>query len=156
MSKSLIIAEKPSVANDLARVLGKDPAIGKFEKKKDFFENDNYLISSAVGHLVEQALPMTPDGKTLPWKFDCLPVIPEKFQLKPIDGNKARLNLLIRLMKRKDVDEIINACDAGREGELIFRYIMQLSGVDKPTRRLWMQSMTNQSITEAFFSSAFG
>lgn len=152
MSKSLIIAEKPSVATDLARVLGNDPAIGKFESKKDFFENDKYLISSAVGHLVEQALPTTADGKTLPWKFDCLPVIPDEFELKPIDGNKMRLNLLIRLMKRKDVTEIINACDAGREGELIFRYIMKLSGIDKPTKRLWMQSMTNQAIQNAFSS----
>ncbi len=150
MSKSLIIAEKPSVANDLSRVLGKNPAIGKFLQKKDFFENDKYLISSAVGHLVEQALPTTPDGKNLPWKFDCLPVIPDEFELKAIDGNKGRLNLLIRLMKRKDVTEIINACDAGREGELIFRYIMKLSGVEKPTRRLWMQSMTNKSIEDAF------
>jgi len=150
MSKSLIIAEKPSVANDLQRVLGKDPAIGKFEKKKDFFENERYIISSAIGHLVEQRLPSTPDGKTLPWKFDCLPVIPEEFELQPIDGSKARLNLLVRLMKRKDVDEIINACDAGREGELIFRYILKHSRVKKPTRRLWFQSMTNAAIEEAF------
>lgn len=150
MGKALIIAEKPSVAADLARVLGGLPDVGKFKKEKDFYENEGYLISSAVGHLVEQALPTTPDGKTLPWKFDCLPVVPEKFDLQPIDGNKARLNLLKRLMKRKDVDEIVNACDAGREGELIFRYIMQISGVDKPTRRLWMQSMTNQSIIDAF------
>ncbi|MCB1063834.1 MAG: DNA topoisomerase III [Verrucomicrobiae bacterium] len=150
MGKTLIIAEKPSVATDLARVLGGQPAVGKFMKEKDFFENDGYIISSAIGHLVEQRLPTTPDGKTLPWKFDCLPVIPEKFELEPIEGNKARLNLLKRLMKRKDVTEIINACDAGREGELIFRYIMQISGVTKPTRRLWMQSMTNQSIIDAF------
>ena len=150
MGKALIIAEKPSVAADLARVLGGLPDVGKFKKEKDFYENEGYVISSAVGHLVEQRLPTTPDGKTLPWKFDCLPVIPEKFDLQPIDGNKARLNLLKRLMKRKDVDEVINACDAGREGELIFRYIMKVSGVDKPTRRLWMQSMTNQSIIDAF------
>lgn len=150
MGKSLIIAEKPSVATDLARVLGSEPSVGKFTKEKDYFENDNYIISSAVGHLVEQKLPTTADGKTLPWKFDCLPVIPDEFELQPIDGNKARLNLLKRLMKRKDVDEIINACDAGREGELIFRYIMKLSGVQKPTRRLWMQSMTNQSILDAW------
>ena len=150
MGKALIIAEKPSVAADLARVLGSEPSVGKFKKEKDFFENDGYVISSAVGHLVEQKLPTTADGKTLPWKFDCLPVIPEQFELQPIEGNKARLNLLKRLMKRKDVDEIINACDAGREGELIFRYIMRFSGVDRPTRRLWMQSMTNQSILDAF------
>ena len=152
MSKSLIIAEKPSVANDLARVLGKDPAIGKFDKKEDFFENDRYIISSAVGHLVQQALPMTAEGKPLPWKFDCLPVVPDQFALEPSEqkGSKSRLNVLKRLMKRKDVTELINACDAGREGELIFRYIVQFAGIDKPTRRLWMQSMTDGAIKEAF------
>lgn len=152
MSKSLIIAEKPSVANDLARVLGKDPAIGKFDKKEDFFENEKYIISSAVGHLVQQALPTTSEGKSLPWKFDCLPVIPEEFTLEPSEqkGSKTRLNVLKRLMKRKDVTELINACDAGREGELIFRYIVQFTGVQKPVRRLWMQSMTDNSIREAF------
>lgn len=152
MSKSLIIAEKPSVANDLARVLGKDPEIGPFSKKDDYFENDHYIISSAVGHLVQQALPTTTDGKNLPWKFDCLPVIPPQFILEPSGqkGAKTRLNLLKRLMKRKDVNELINACDAGREGELIFRYIVQFSGIAKPVRRLWMQSMTDSSIREAF------
>ncbi len=152
MSKSLIIAEKPSVAADLARVLGKDPAIGRFEKQADHFENDRYIISSAIGHLVQQAHPMTPDGKNLPWNFDCLPVIPEEFILEPSEdkGSKARLNLLKRLMARKDVTELINACDAGREGELIFRYIVQYCGSQKPIRRLWMQSMTDGSIREAF------
>ena len=150
MSKSLIIAEKPSVANDLATVLGKQPGIGKFEKKKDFFENDRYVISSAVGHLVGLQMPTTAEGKSLPWKFEVLPILPERFQLEAIDGNKARLNLLIRLMKRKDVTGIINACDAGREGELIFRYIMEFSGIEKPIQRLWMQSMTNNAILEAF------
>ena len=150
MSKALIIAEKPSVMNDLARVLGAKPGMSKFEQKKDFYENDQYLISSAVGHLVQQRLPMTAEGKTLPWKFDCLPVIPEQFELEASEGNKGRLNVLIRLMKRKDVTEIINACDAGREGELIFRYIIQFSGIEKPTRRLWFQSMTNNAISAAF------
>ena len=150
MSKSLIIAEKPSVATDLARVLGGSPSVGKFKKEKDFFENDHYIISSAIGHLVEQKLPLGPNGKALPWKFDCLPVMPEIFDLQPIDGNKSRYNLLKRLMKRKDVSEIINACDAGREGELIFRYIIQLSGIKKPYKRLWFQSMTNQAILDAF------
>jgi DNA topoisomerase-3 len=152
MSKSLIIAEKPSVANDLARVLGKDPAIGRFEKREDFYENERYVISSAVGHLVQQALPTTADGKNLPWKFDCLPVIPAEFALEPSEqkGGKSRLTLLKKLMKRRDVTELINACDAGREGELIFRYIVQFCGVDKPVRRLWMQSMTDGSIREAF------
>ena len=148
MAKTLIIAEKPSVANDLARVLAKQ--LGPFEKEKDYFESDTTIISSAIGHLVEQKLPTTADGKSLPWKFDCLPVIPDDFDLQPIDGSKARLNVLKRLINRKDVSEIINACDAGREGELIFYYIIKLTGSTKPTKRLWMQSMTNQSILDAF------
>lgn len=152
MSKSLIIAEKPSVANDLARVLGKDPAIGSFTEKDDYFENDRYIISSAVGHLIQQALPMTAEGKSLPWKFDVLPVLPEEFALEPSPqkGSKSRLTVLKRLMKRKDVTELINACDAGREGELIFRYIIQFAGVNKTVRRLWMQSMTDNAIKQAF------
>jgi DNA topoisomerase-3 len=152
MSKSLIIAEKPSVANDLARVLGKDPAIGRFEKAEDFYENDRYIISSAVGHLVQQALPTTAEGKNLPWNFDCLPVLPTVFALEPSEqkGGKSRLTVLKKLMKRKDVTELINACDAGREGELIFRYIVQFAEIEKPVRRLWMQSMTDGSIKEAF------
>ncbi len=152
MSKTLIIAEKPSVATDLARVLGKDPAIGKFEKADEHYENDRYIISSAVGHLVQQALPTTAEGKNLPWNFECLPVLPTEFALEPSEqkGGKSRLTLLKRLMKRKDVTELINACDAGREGELIFRYIVQYCEVNKPVRRLWMQSMTDGAIKEAF------
>ena len=150
MSKALIIAEKPSVATDLQRVLAQPAYGGKFTKEKDYFENEKLIISSAIGHLVEQQLPMGPNGKPLPWKFDCLPVIPDKFDLQPIEKTKSRLAVLVRLMKRSDVSEIINACDAGREGELIFRYIMAYSRVSKPVRRLWMQSMTNQSILEAF------
>lgn len=152
MPKSLIIAEKPSVAADLARVLGKDPAIGSFVKHEDHFENERYVISSAVGHLVQQSLPTTADGKTLPWKFECLPILPQQFALEPTieKGSKSRLTILKRLIKRKDVAELINACDAGREGELIFRYIVQFVGVEKPVRRLWMQSMTDGAIREAF------
>lgn len=152
MSKSLIIAEKPSVANDLARVLGNDPAIGKFDKVEDYYENDRFIISSAVGHLVQQALPTTAEGKNLPWNFDCLPVLPTDFALEPSEqkGGKSRLTLLKKLMKRKDVTELINACDAGREGELIFRYIVQFAEINKPVRRLWMQSMTDGAIRDAF------
>jgi DNA topoisomerase-3 len=150
MSKTLIIAEKPSVATDLARVL--DKQLGPFKKEKDYFESGSTVISSAVGHLVEQMLPTTAEGKSLPWKFDCLPVIPDEFELQAIDGNKARFNVLKRLLKRKDVSTVINACDAGREGELIFHYIIKLTGVSKPVKRLWMRSMTNQSILDAFGS----
>src|SRR6266404_2128398 len=144
MPKSLIIAEKPSVANDLAR------ALGGFHKEGDHFESDRYVISSALGHLVELALPTELDVKRGKWSFANLPIIPEEFHLKPIEKTKARFNMLKKLMKRDDVDLLINACDAGREGELIFRYLLKLSGVGKPVRRLWLQSMTAESIRAAF------
>src|SRR2546423_12913306 len=144
MSKSLIIAEKPSVANDLAR------ALGGFKKEGDHFENESYVIASALGHLVELALPSELDVKRGKWSFANLPIIPDEFELKPIEKTKARFNMLKKLMKREDVDLLINACDAGREGELIFRYLVKLSGVKKPIRRLWLQSMTTESIREAF------
>ena len=144
MSKSLIIAEKPSVASDLAR------ALGGFKKEGDHFESERYVISSALGHLVELALPSELDVKRGKWSFANLPIIPDEFQLKPIEKTKARFNMLKRLMQRDDVDLLINACDAGREGELIFRYLVKLSGVKKPIRRLWLQSMTTDSIRDAF------
>jgi len=144
MSKSLVIAEKPSVASDLAR------ALGGFKKHDDHFENDRYIISSAIGHLVELALPSELDVKRGKWTFANLPIIPDEFELKPIEKTKARFNALRRLIQRKDVDLLINACDAGREGELIFRYLVKLSGSKKPIRRLWLQSMTTESIRAAF------
>ncbi len=152
MSKTLIIAEKPSVATDLSRVLGK--VLGKFEKKgKDrntYFENDAAVISSAVGHLVELKMPSGPGGKKLPWGIKHLPVIPDNFEIQPIEKTESRFNQLVKLARRKDVDLIVNACDAGREGELIFRYIIQAAGVEKPMKRMWMQSMTNNAILEAY------
>src|ERR1700732_3512588 len=144
MPKSLIIAEKPSVANDLAR------ALGGLHKEGDHFESDKYIISSAIGHLVELDLPTEYDVKRGKWSFVNLPIIPEEFHLKPIEKTKARFNMLKKLMKREDVDLLINACDAGREGELIFRYLTLLAGTKKPVRRLWLQSMTADSIREAF------
>lgn len=152
MSKTLIIAEKPSVATDLARVLGKLPSIGKFTRKKDYFENDNAYISSAVGHLVELKMPLTADGKKLPWTMKHLPAIPSKFELQPIERNESRYKLLVRLLKKKDVDTVVNACDAGREGELIFRYVLQLANLKKDitVKRMWMQSMTDKAIVDAW------
>ena len=144
MPKSLIIAEKPSVANDIAR------ALGGFHKEGDHFESDKYVISSALGHLVELALPAELDVKRGKWSFANLPIIPEEFHLKPIEKTKARFNMLKKLMKREDVDLLINACDAGREGELIFRYLVKLANMNKPVRRLWLQSMTADSIRSAF------
>src|SRR5437660_902085 len=144
MSKTLVIAEKPSVASDLAR------ALGGFKKEGDHFENDRYIIASAIGHLVELALPSELDVKRSKWSFANLPIIPDEFELKPIEKTKARFNALKRLIQRKDVDLLINACDAGREGELIFRYLVKLSGSKKPIERLWLQSMTTESIRSAF------
>jgi DNA topoisomerase-3 len=144
MPKKLIIAEKPSVAGDIAR------ALGGFARKGDYFESDKYVLSSAVGHLVELALPPEHDVKKGKWSFARLPVIPPHFDLAPIEKSEARLNLLLRLLKRKDVVGIVNACDAGREGELIFRYIVQYARIRKPIERLWLQSMTQGAIREGF------
>jgi DNA topoisomerase-3 len=153
MSKSLIIAEKPSVAQDIVRAL--TPVAGKFEKLAEHFENERYVVTSAVGHLVEIKAPEAYEVKRGKWSFNHLPVIPPHFELAPIDKAKSRLNAVVKLVKRKDVTELINACDAGREGELIFRLIVQYAAgdkkpVDKPVRRLWLQSMTPQAIRDGF------
>ena len=142
--KKLVLAEKPSVARDLARVLGKVP------KKEDYFENDEWIIDSAVGHLVELFMPDDFDKKLKAWKLSNLPIIPPEFQLKPIASNKKKFQQLKKQLKRKDVECVINACDAGREGELIFTYIYELSKSKIPVKRLWMLSMTDQSIKQAF------
>ena len=143
--KCLIIAEKPSVAADLARALGKIP------KQGDHFENDQYVISSAVGHLVGLQMPEDIDKKKYGfWRLETLPIIPEQFELMPIPESKTRFDQLKKLLARKDVTSVINACDAGREGELIFTYIYQLTKCKKPFQRLWMSSMTNDGINEAF------
>lgn len=141
--KKLIIAEKPSVAKDIADV------IGNTKKVDNIFENDEYIISSAVGHIVELFMPEDIDANLKRWTLDTLPIIPEKFQTKPIAKNKAKFAELKKLMSRKDVDTVINACDAGREGELIFTYIYELAGCKKKTQRLWLSSMTADSIRDA-------
>jgi len=154
MTKTLVIAEKPSVAQDIVRAL--TPVAGKFEKHEDHFENDRYVVTSAVGHLVEIQAPEQFDVKRGKWSFAHLPVIPPYFDLKPVDKTKSRLNAVVKQAKRKDVTEIINACDAGREGELIFRLIEQYAGgskpLGKPVKRLWLQSMTPQAIRDGFES----
>jgi DNA topoisomerase-3 len=144
MGKALIIAEKPSVASDIAK------ALGRFQKHEDYFENDSYVISSAVGHLLELIVPEQFEVKRGKWTFAHLPVIPPHFDLRPIERNEPRLRVLSKLIKRKDVTSLINACDAGREGELIFRYIVQHTKSTKPIQRLWLQSMTTTAIQEGF------
>lgn len=142
MSKTLIIAEKPSVANDIAK------AIGGCVKKDDFHENDDFIISAAVGHLLQICVPEEFDVKRGKWSFAHLPNIPPHFDLQPIAKSESKLKTLTKLIKRKDVSAIINACDAGREGELIFRYIMQYTKAKQPSKRLWMQSMTPAAIRD--------
>lgn len=144
MSKTLIIAEKPSVANDIAK------ALGGFTKHDEYFESDDFVLSSAVGHLVEIAVPEEYDVKRGKWSFTHLPIIPPHFDLNPIAKTESRLKVLNRLIKRKDVGMLINACDAGREGELIFRLIAQYAKAKQPIKRLWLQSMTPGSIRDAF------
>ncbi len=150
LNKTLVIAEKPSVAQDIVRALS--ASAGKFEKHEDHFESDKYIVSSAVGHLLEIQAPEEFDVKRGKWSFAHLPVIPPHFEVKPMDKTKARLNAIVKQAKRKDVGLLINACDAGREGELIFRLIQQYSKVKLPVQRLWLQSMTPQAIRDGFDS----
>src|SRR5215216_6566710 len=144
MGKALIIAEKPSVATDISK------ALGGFKKHEDYYESDNYVLSSAIGHLLELVVPEQYEVKRGKWSFANLPVIPPHFDLNPIEKTESRLKLLTKLIKRKDVETLINACDAGREGELIFHYIVRHIGTTKPVKRLWLQSMTPASIREGF------
>src|SRR6059036_1911944 len=148
MTKTLIIAEKPSVAQDIVRAL--TPVAGKFDKQAEYFESERYIVTSAVGHLVEIKAPEEYDVKRGKWSFAHLPVIPPHFDLAPLDKTKSRLNAIVKLVKRKDVTELINACDAGREGELIFRLIQQHAKAKHPVRRLWLQSMTPAAIRDGF------
>jgi DNA topoisomerase III len=165
MSKKLVITEKPSVARDIAKALGGFKARGKV------FDRDDLVVCSAAGHLVELCMPEDLDKKKYGfWRLETLPILPETFPLKPsksdgpkgrfrkkqdpdepaADGGSELLNIIKREAKRKEIDGIINACDAGREGELIFTYIMKYLGIDKNTERLWLQSMTPASIREGF------
>jgi DNA topoisomerase-3 len=148
MTKSLIIAEKPSVAQDIVRAL--TPKAGKFDKHDEYFESDQFIVTSAVGHLLEIKAPEEFDVKRGKWSFANLPVIPPHFELNPIDKSKGRLGAIVKLVKRKDVAKLINACDAGREGELIFRLIQQHAKSKHPVQRLWLQSMTPAAIREGF------
>jgi DNA topoisomerase-3 len=144
MGKALIIAEKPSVASDIAK------ALGGFAKTGDHYESDRYILSSAIGHLLELCLPEGAEVKRGKWTFAHLPVIPDRFDLRPLEKTAERLKLLLRLIRSKEVVGLINACDAGREGELIFRYIVQYAKAKQPIQRLWLQSMTPAAIREGF------
>ncbi|MCL4176552.1 MAG: DNA topoisomerase III [Verrucomicrobia bacterium] len=144
MGKALIIAEKPSVAGDIAR------ALGGFKRHEEYYESDQYVLSSAVGHLLELAVPEQYEVKRGKWTFAHLPIIPPHFDLQPIERTTGKLKVLAKLVRRKDVTSVINACDAGREGELIFRNLVKYLNVEKPMLRLWLQSMTPAAIRDGF------
>jgi DNA topoisomerase III len=144
MGKALIIAEKPSVANDVAK------ALGGFKKNGDYYESDQYVLCSAIGHLLELTVPPGVEPARGKWSFAHLPVIPPHFDLQPVERTESRLKLLSKLIKRSDVDLLVNACDAGREGELIFRNIVRYTRAQQPIKRLWLQSMTPAAIREGF------
>jgi DNA topoisomerase-3 len=143
LSKQLIITEKPSVAADIAK------ALGGFKKSKEYYESAEYLLSWAVGHLFELAVPESMKAQDR-WALDKLPIMPEQFDLQPHEKAASRAKTLVKMLQDKTVAGVINACDAGREGELIFRYIIQYAGIEKPIRRLWLQSMTPDAIRDGF------
>ncbi len=147
MGKTVIIAEKPSVAADIAK------ALGGFRRCEDGWERDDAIVSNAIGHLVELALP---EGEDRGYELPALPIIPPRFSLQPINKTASQLRLLAKLLKRSDVDQVVNACDAGREGELIFRYIYLITGCRKSMKRMWLQSMTPGAIKDAFASMRTG
>ena len=144
VAKALILTEKPSVARDIAA------ALGGFTEHDGYWESDAYLVTFAVGHLFELLEPEEIDPKYKRWTLDDLPILPERFQLKKKKGQSDRVRVIEKLAERKDVDRIVNACDAGREGELIFREVVTYLGVEKPIERLWLQSMTTDAIRDGF------
>jgi DNA topoisomerase-3 len=146
VSKTLVIAEKPSVGRDLARVLP-----GPFVKSEGYLDGPEHVITWAVGHLVQLAEPDEYKPEWKKWRMADLPIVPERFKLVVRDErSKKQMNVIKRQLARDDVDKVVNACDAGREGELIFAYVYEAAGADKPVQRLWLQSMTKGAIQEAF------
>jgi DNA topoisomerase III len=144
--KTLVIAEKPSVARDIV-----DALPGSFDNNKTFYEGDEYVVTFAVGHLLELSDPEDYDPAWKSWKLDTLPIIPTEFKVRPRDAkSKKQLSVIHKLLKRDDVDRVVNACDAGREGELIFTHIYETSNIEKPIDRLWINSMTKQAIRDGF------
>src|SRR5215217_5588473 len=146
MGKTLVIAEKPSVGRDLAGVLN-----GSFAKQEGYLESDDHVVTWAVGHLVQLAEPEEYGAQFKKWRMADLPILPDRFKLTVRDErSRKQMTVIKKLLGRDDVDRVINACDAGREGELIFSYIYEKAGAKKPVQRLWLSSMTKQAIREAF------
>src|SRR5215204_1368222 len=145
MGKTLVIAEKPSVGRDLARVLP-----GAFQKHEGYLETDRHIMTWAVGHLVQLAEPDEYDPKYKKWRMADLPIVPDRFKLVVRDErSKKQMSVITKLLKRDDVDRVVNACDAGREGELIFAWTYEKASARKPVERLWLSSMTTAAIRSA-------
>lgn len=144
MGKTLVIAEKPSVARDIAKTLGVSG------KNEGYLTGENYVVSWAIGHLVTLAEPEAYDVKYKKWNFETLPILPDSMKLEAIKKTRSQLKVLHKLMHSREIDEIICATDSGREGELIFRYIYEITQCRKPFRRLWISSMTETAIREGF------
>ncbi len=144
MAKTLVITEKPSVARDIVE------ALGGFSEHDGYWESDAYVVTFSVGHILELLAPEDVDPVYKRWTLDTLPILPEKFSLKKKQGQSERLRIIKKLIDRDDIDAVVNACDAGREGELIFREIFDFLECTKPMQRLWLQSMTRQAIRDGF------
>ena len=148
MGKTLVIAEKPSVGRDLTRALP-----GAFQKHEGYLESDTHVVTWAVGHLVQLAEPDEYDAKYKKWRMADLPIVPDRFKLVVRDErSRKQMTVITRMLKREDVSDVINACDAGREGELIFAWTYEKAGAKKPVQRLWLSSMTSKAIKDAFGS----
>src|SRR5919202_2975934 len=146
MAKTLVIAEKPSVGRDLSRAL-----LGAFAKHEGYLESDTHIVTWAVGHLVQLAEPDEYDAKYKKWRMADLPIVPDRFKLVVRDErSKKQMSVITRQLKRDDVDVVINACDAGREGELIFAWTYEKANGRKAVERLWLSSMTPAAIRNAF------
>jgi DNA topoisomerase III len=146
MAKTLVIAEKPSVGRDLTRALP-----GQFSKHEGYLESDSHVVTWAVGHLVQLAEPDEYDAKYKKWRMADLPIVPNRFQLVVRDErSRKQMTVITRQLGRDDVDMVVNACDAGREGELIFAWTYEKAGARKPVKRLWLSSMTAGAIRQAF------
>ena len=144
MARFLVIAEKPSVAQSYAKNLS------AYKKQDGYMEGENCLVSWCLGHLAEYARPEEYDERYAKWQFDDLPIIPETWKLQVSADKKKQFSVLKDLMNREDIEYLVNGCDAGREGELIFQRVYDLSGCRKPVRRLWISSMEDEAIRNGF------
>src|SRR5919107_2713955 len=145
MGKTLVIAEKPSVGRDLTRALP-----GPFLKHEGFLESETHVVTWAVGHLVQLAEPEEYGPQFKKWRMADLPIVPDRFKLVVRDErSKKQMTVISKLLKRDDVERVVNACDAGREGELIFAWTFEKANASKPVERLWLSSMTTAAIKSA-------